>query len=373
MPSEPRPARAGVEEETVRVTTLELLFDLVFVFAVTQLTSALVRELSPLGVFRVLLQFGVLWWMYGGYAWLTNTMAPSRWSHRLLLLVGMAGFMVVALATPRAFESDGVAWGLGYLVVVLVHAALYVQSNRSILRILPFTVAAAGLVLAAGLLRGPAVYVLWTAALVVPIATPYVVTPSRFDIQPAHIVERYGLALLITLGESVVAVGIGVSGEPLTVATTGTVVLGLGLAAALWWTYFGGDDDRAEEALTAAEPQRRGPLTIAAYYYATIPIVLGVVTIAAGLKLSIGHAAGPARFGPALALAGGAALFLAGAAWLRRALRIGPIAVRAAGAPLALLTIPLGTRVAASAQLAALVAVLVAVLLVERLREERAG
>ncbi len=373
MPSEPRPARAGVEEETVRVTTLELLFDLVFVFAVTQLTSALVRELSPLGVFRVLLQFGVLWWMYGGYAWLTNTMAPARSSRRLLLLVGMAGFMVVALATPRAFQGDGVAWGLGYLLVVLVHAGLYVQANRSILRILPFNVAAAVLVVAAGLLRGPAVYVLWTAALVVPIVTPYFVPPSRFEIQPAHMVERYGLALLITLGESVVAVGIAVSGEPLTIGVVGTVVLGLALTAALWWTYFGGDDERAEEALLAARPEQRGPLTIAAFFYATIPMVLGVVTIAAGVKLSIGHAGGPAPYGPAIALAGGAALFLAGAAWLRRALRIGPIAVRVAGALLALLTIPLGTQIAATAQLAGLVAVLVAVPLAERLRERRAG
>lgn len=108
----------------LQVTTLELFFDLVFVFAVTQLTSVLVRELSPLGMFRVLVMFGVLWWMYGGYAWLTNTMAPTGWRRRLLLLVGMAGFMVVALAIPRAFEGDGLAWGLGYLLVVLVHARL---------------------------------------------------------------------------------------------------------------------------------------------------------------------------------------------------------------------------------------------------------
>jgi low temperature requirement protein LtrA len=151
-------------EEVRRVTTLELFFDLVFVFAVTQLSSLLGRDLSPRGLVRVLLLFGVLWWMYGGYGWLTNTMPPDQGRRRLLLLVGMAGFMVVALATPRAFEDTGLAWGVGYLVVVLVHAALYAQSNRSILRILPFNLLAATLVIAAGLLRGPAVYVLWTAA-----------------------------------------------------------------------------------------------------------------------------------------------------------------------------------------------------------------
>lgn len=242
------------------------------------------------------------------------------------------------------------------------------QSNRNILRILPFNVLAAVLVIVAGLLRGPAVYVLWTAALVVPIATPYIVPAGRFYIQPSHMVERYGLALLITLGESVVAVGIGVSGQPLTAGVVAAVMLGLALAAALWWTYFGGDDERAEQALIAAEPERRGLLTIAGYFYAAIPVVLGIVTMAAGLKLSIGHAGDSLQPGPAAALAGGAALFLAGAAALRRAFRIGPIRVRIAGALLAMSTIPLGTRVAAAVQLVALVLLFVALLAVEHLR-----
>jgi low temperature requirement protein LtrA len=367
--AEPRSGPVPATEEVLQVTSLELFFDLVFVFAVTQLTGVLVHDLSPLGLFRVLVMFGVLWWMYGGYAWLTNTMAPTRWSRRILLLVGMAGFMVVALATPRAFEGDGVAWGLGYLVVVLVHAGLYVQSNRNILRILPFNLLAAGLVMAAGLLRGPVVYVLWTAALVVPIATPYLVAPGRFDIQPSHIVERYGLALLITLGESVVAVGIGVSGEPLNLGTAGAVVLGLGLAAALWWTYFGSaDDERSERALRLADPGRRGPLTIAGFFYATIPMVLGIVTLAAGLKLSIGHAGSALPSGTAMALAGGASLFLAGAAALRLAFQIGPIALRVIGALLVLPTILLGMRIAATAELVGLVLVFAAVLVLEHLR-----
>ncbi|MDQ6789115.1 MAG: low temperature requirement protein A [Candidatus Dormibacteraeota bacterium] len=368
-PAEPLSTPANAPEAVLRVTTLELFFDLVFVFAVTQLTGVLVRELSPLGLFRVVVMFGVLWWMYGGYAWLTNTMAPTRWSRRVLLLVGMAGFMVVALATPRAFEGDGVAWGVGYLVVVLVHAGLYVQSNRNILRILPFNLLAAGLVIVAGVLHGPAVYALWTVALVVPIATPYLVHSGRFEIQPSHMVERYGLALLITLGESVVAVGIGVSGEPLNLGVLGAVVLGLALAAALWWTYFGGDDERVEQVLLKADPRQRGPLTIAGFFYATIPMVLGIVTTAAGLKLSVGHLGNALPLGPAVALAGGTTLFLGGAAALRRAFRIGPIRVRVGGALLALPAILLGTRVSATAELVALVLLLAAVLVLERIRD----
>ncbi len=365
--AEPRSGPGEVQQEALRVTTLELFFDLVFVFAVTQLTSVLVHELSPLGMLRVGLLFGILWWMYGGYAWLTNTMAPNRVSRRLLLLVGMVGFMVVALATPRAFEDTAVAWGLGYLLVVLVHGAAYFQSNRNIVRVLPFNVLAAVLIIVAGLLRGPVTYALWTAALLVPIVTPTFLPAGRFRIEPAHMVERYGLALLITLGESVIAVGIGMSGQPLNMGTVGAVVLGLTLAAALWWTYFGErDDERAEQALRAAGPERRFRLTLASYFYATIPMVLGVVTLAAGLKLSIGKIVEALPIAPALAIAGGAALFLTGAAWLRRALQIGPAITRLGGALLALATVPLGVWVADVAQLVALVAVFVAVLAVER-------
>jgi low temperature requirement protein LtrA len=179
-------------------------------------------------------------------------------------------------------------------------------------------------------------------------------------------VERYGCALLITLGESVVAVGIGVSGTPVSPLVVGEVVLGLALAAAAWWAYFGGEDERAERALTDARPEERGWLTIAGYFYATIPMVIGVVAMAAGVKKGIAHAGQPLNVATALALAGGVALFLAGAALLRRALRIGPGRVRAGGALLALATIPLGTGLGAAPELIALVSVFAGTLAVER-------
>jgi len=229
-------------------------------------------------------------------------------------------------------------------------------------------VLAAALVILAGVLQGPVVYVLWTLALVVPIATAYFVSSGRFEIQPSHMVERYGCALIITLGESVVAVGIGVAGEPLTAGLVGTVVVGLALAAALWWTYFGGDDERVEKALRAATSDRRGPLTMLGFFYATIPLVLGIVTLAAGLRLSIAHVGNALPTGSALALAGGAALFLAGAAAMRRAFRVGPISVRVAGVVLALPTILLGIGVAGGAEITALVLLFVLVLGVERIR-----
>ncbi len=146
----------GGDDGPLRVTSLELFFDLVFVFTLTQLSTLLTGELTPLGMARALLIFGVLWWMYGGYAWLTNTATPGRPVERLLLLTGMSGFLVVALAIPHAFGRDGVAFGLGYLVVVLVHAGLYSRANRNIVRVAPFNIASALLVIGAGFLPAPA-------------------------------------------------------------------------------------------------------------------------------------------------------------------------------------------------------------------------
>src|SRR4051812_3478888 len=212
------PALPVRTEEIYRVSTLELFFDLVFVFVITQLTGVLVGRLTLLGLAQVVLQFGVLWWMYGGYAWLTNTVAPTTPVRKLLILAGMAGFLIIGLATPTAFNGGGIAWGLGYLVVVIVHAGLYRLANPHILRVLPGNALAAALIMGAGFLDGPSEYVLWTLALLVPILMPYVVPPGHmFRIQAQHIVERHGLLVLITFGESVIAIGIGAQGHELTV------------------------------------------------------------------------------------------------------------------------------------------------------------
>jgi len=364
----------------LRVSTLELFFDLVFAFTLTQLTELLAHRLSLTGVAQVLLIFGVLWWMYGGYAWLTNTRTPDRAPERVLLLAGMAGFLVVGLAIPHGFSPEGATesgavLGLGYLIVVLVHAALYYRLNRNIMRIAPFNVTSALLVILAGVVDGPAVYALWAAALAIQVLSPLIAHPGgRFEIQPAHFVERHGALIIVALGESVAAIGISASRQGVTGSLVVASVLGLALTACLWWAYFGtGDDDRAEGAFTAAAPAQRPGLALSAYFYAHIPMLLGVVATAAGLLLTIGHAAQPYPVGQAIALSGGVALFLAGDAWFRAALRIGSPWPRLATAVFALAATALGVSVAVEAQLAVLLGALVTMLAAERYAAARGG
>jgi low temperature requirement protein LtrA len=361
----------------LRVTTLELFFDLVFAFTLTQLASLLEHHRSPSGALQVLLVFGVLWWMYGGYGWLTNARAPVHTPERLLLLVGMAGFLVCGLAIPHGFgpggTGDRLALGLGYLLVVLVHAALFYRVNRNIIRVAPFNVGAALLVIGAAFTPVLASYLLWTAAVAIQWLSPLIIHPGgRFNIQPAHFAERHGALVIVALGESVAAIGIGAAPAGVTFAVALAAVLGLAVSAALWWAYFGdGDDERAEQAMAATGRDRRAGLALATYY-AHIPILLGVVTLAAGVSLTIGSPDQPHPGGDAIAVAGGAALFLAGSAWFRWSLRIGPIALRLAGAAFALATAALGVTVSADAQLAVLLAGIVAMLAAEHRASARA-
>ena len=357
--------------ESARVSTLELFFDLVFVFTITQLTSVLAGQPNARGLLAVVLMLGVIWWMYGGYAWLTNAVPPDRTSARLLLMVGMAGFLVVALAIPHAFAGDGLAFGLGYLLVTLVHAGLFTRTStrsavRAILRIAPFNLTSALLVVAGGFAGGAAEYALWGLAFVLMAVTPFLSGIGGFRVQPAHFVERHGLVVIIVLGESVVAVGIGVSGQRVEPALVGVAVLGLALAAGLWWLYFGGDDALAERALTEAPVERRPRLALYAYGYAHVPILLGVVGVATGVKRSVGHAFDALSLPLALALGGGVALYLFGDALFRRSLRMAPGWFRAAAGLVALASVPLGLFAGAVAQLAFLVAVLVATVALEK-------
>ncbi|MDQ3148366.1 MAG: low temperature requirement protein A, partial [Chloroflexota bacterium] len=254
------------------VSTLELFFDLVFVFTLTQLTSVLADEPSWKGLLQVSVMLGVIFWMYGGYAWLTNSVVVDRLTRRLTLLGGMAGFLVVALAVPGAFEGSGTAFGLAYLAVVLVHLGMFAVSSRltvkqAILGLAPFNLSSALLVLVGGILGGTAQYVLWTAAFALAWLSPKLIDSSGFVIEPGHFVERHGLVVIVAIGESIIAVGIGAAGLPVDAGLVAAAVLGLALSACLWWSYFGSDEGVAEERMEAAPMAARPRLAIHAFGY----------------------------------------------------------------------------------------------------------
>jgi low temperature requirement protein LtrA len=273
-----------------------------------------------------------------------------------VLLGGMAGFLVLALTIPQAFTGGDLAFGLAYLVVVSIHAGLYSRTSvthtvRALIRLAPFNLASALLVLGAVVAGGTAGYLLWAAAFALEWVTPLVTGIGGFRIAPAHFVERHGLLVIVALGESVVAIGIGASGLPVDLALVSVAVLGLALAACLWWAYFGGDDSRAEQALAAVPEDRRASVAVRAFGYWHLPLLLGIIALAAGLKHAIGHAFDPLDLPHALLLAGGAATFLAGDVGFRRTLRLGPGRMRAAAAVLALATVPIGLATSAVFQL----------------------
>jgi low temperature requirement protein LtrA len=389
-PASPAPPAAGQTQADglpLRVSTLEVFFDLVFAFTLTQLTSVLAGQLSWQAAGRVLLVFGLLWWMYGAYAWLTNARPPVHTTERLLLLVGMAGFLVIGLAIPRGFENYGIVLGLGYLVVVLVHTVLYYRVNANILRVAPFNIVSALMVTVAGLLHGPsgatrpAGYALWIAALAVQLGSPLIVHPKGlFDLRPGHFCERHGALLIVAIGESVAAVGIGASGPASGPGQVrwhllASAVLGLAVAAALWWIVFGsGDSERAEQVLAAATAERRTALALSAFFYGYIPLLLGLIAMAAGVLRAVDQAAGPAapagsstgRVSQAAVLACGAALFLAGNVIIRGQLGTGPVRLRAMAAVAALATTVVGVFAGLNAQLVLVAAALIAPLAADR-------
>jgi low temperature requirement protein LtrA len=363
----------ATEPERRSVSTLELFFDLVFVFAITQLTAVLSSHPSALSVLQVLLLFGVLWWMFGGYVWLTNAVPPDRPIRKLLLLAAMVGFLMMALAIPTAFAGGGIVFGVGYLAVILIHGGLFASAQvgsgmAGILRVAPLNIVAALVILAAGFLSGPIVYVAWAVAFALEVTTSFVVRPEGFVIEPSHFVERHGLLLIIVLGESIVAISVGAAGQPLDASLLVASGMALLIATCLWWLYFNDDDDRAEEAMIQAPPERRMRIALNAFFYAQIPMILGIVGFAAGVKAAIGHAFDPLPSYAALALGLGVGLYMAGDVLLRLSIGWGHAWIRWLAAIAAVATLPIGLAVSSVAQMGALLVVLlVAIFVHERL------
>jgi low temperature requirement protein LtrA len=353
-----------------RVTTLELFFDLVFVFTLTQLTTVLFEAPNGRGLLRVVVMLGLIWWMYGGYAWMTNAVDANTTARRLVLFAAMGAYFTLALSIPHAFRGTGLAFGVAYLFVVVMHSALFTQATvasavRAILTLAPFNLFAALVVVTGGALGGTSQYVLWAAAGLFEWLTPVVRGTSGFLIAPAHFVERHGLVVIVAIGESVVAIGVGASHLPVDGSLVAVAVVGLALSACLWWLYFGGDDERAEHALGALPQLERAQVSLRAFGYWHMPMLLGIIAIAAVSREATAHPFSSLTWGRAAILGGGVASYLAGDVAFRAELGIGRGSWRAAGMILSLLAIPVGAWESPFAQTAILVAVLLAVIAAE--------
>jgi low temperature requirement protein LtrA len=360
---------AASTEPSVRVSTLELFFDLVFVFTITQLTGVLVDGGDAGAITQVVVMLLLIWWMYDGYAWLTNSIATDLVRFRLLLLGGMGGFLVIALAVPEAYEGDGVPFGLGYLVVVLLHAGMYVRGAsvsevRAILRVFPFNLLAAVVILVGGAIGGDPQWLMWALTGVLLWSTPYITTTEGFVVEVAHFVERHGLVVIVALGESIVVIGAGAAGLALDVDLALVALLSLCLSAGLFWVYFS-DVEEVERALRDASPERRPRLAVSGFGYWHYGILLGIVAVAAGLKKAIGDPYEPLNGWIAVSLAVGAALYIACDVGFRRTFGIARSQTRLAASTAALATIPVGLGVAAAVQIGVLAAIVAGALIVE--------
>jgi low temperature requirement protein LtrA len=304
-------------EREQRVSPLELFFDLVFVFAFTQVTTLLSSNPTWSGLEHALLLLIALWWAWAAYAWLTNTVDPGESLVWGTMLFASGAMFVGALALPEAFGSHGVVFGIAFLIVALMQLALYALAARgdpdllqAILRITPSSIAGATLIAVAGFVHGGLKPVLWLIALVVGFFAPLVVRPSGWRLHPAHFIERHGSIVIIAIGESLVAVGLGVRHGGLGAEEIGAAVLGFVVAAAFWLAYFDFFTIRAQQLLDDRSGVQQLVLARDTYTYLHLPMVVGIVLFAFAVKTTLGDVHAELSIVPALALCGGPALFL---------------------------------------------------------------
>jgi low temperature requirement protein LtrA len=349
-PTSPEPA-------VQRVGPLELFFDLVFVFAVTQVTSLVAHPHDLTEYAKAALLFFTLMWMYDGFAWLTsNVQARSDWDY-WLIAIAMSSFMVMSLAIPTIFGAGGLVYGVGLLIVVVVHAVMFRKapnaSSKAIVDVVPYNLGMAGLVVGAAFVPENLKWPMWIGAVAVPVIATLLRREGRFELSPAHFVERHGLLVIVALGEGIVGIGAGARDLPLNLPLLAYVVLGLYLGVCIWATYFDEDAEKAEYAMIHASPKRRSRMALLGFGYAHYTMIAGIVLTAAGLEVGVHHPLAPAPMWSTWNLAAGLALYLAGDIAYRKTMSIGPNRFRFGTAILMFATGLLGTYVCAIAQLAA--------------------
>ena len=308
-------AATAVEREH-RVTPRELFFDLVFVFAFTQVATLLAEDPTFPGVGRGVLVLAALWWAWSAYAWLTNIVDPEEGVVGVALLVALIAMFVAALVVPGVFDDEGVLFGAAFLVVCVMHVALYALAGRgnrdllgAVLRLAPWSLGGATLILVAGFTDGARTW-LWLAALVCTYFGAVLSGSTGWYVHASHFAERNGLVLIIALGEAFIAIGIGATGTGIGLGEVVAAILGLLVATSFWLAYFDFFSIRGERILGDLQGAERVALARDIYTYAHFPMIVGIVLFAFAMKDIVAHVGEDLDSVAAFALCGGSAIYL---------------------------------------------------------------
>lgn len=364
----------GQESSEERVTPLELFFDLIFVFAITQVTGLVVADPTWAGLAKGLLVLGVLWWAWTAYAWLTNTVNPEEGGVRLAMFGAMGAMLIASLAVPDVFGDDAFLFACAYGLVRIAHLVLYGVAGRgdrdlldAVARLAAGTVVGVSLLFVAAALDGKLQVTVWAVALVVDLLGAYVGGGRGWRLSPGHFAERHGLIVIIALGESIVALGLGATTD-LGLGVIAAALLGLSVAAALWWAYFDVVAIVAERRLREATGFAQLTMARDSYSYLHLPMVAGIVLFAVGVKKTLGDVGEPLKLVPAVTLCGGVALYLL-AHILFRLRNVGTLnRQRLVVAALLLALLPLAVALPALATLAAVAGLCVGLIAYEAIR-----
>jgi low temperature requirement protein LtrA len=302
-----------------RVLPLELFFDLVFVLAITQCTTLMSEHTTWEGLGQGMLILALLWWSWTAYAWLTSVVDPEEGGVRIALFAAMAAFLIVAICVPEAFGDLALEFAIAYGAVRFAQIFLLAiagRDDRSFRRAVTGlgigTTVGVALLIAGSFLDPGLQAAVWGLALILDMGEPYLFGSEGWHLVPGHFAERHGLIVIIALGESIVAIGLG-AGSHLTWGIAAAAVLGIGVVAAMWWAYF----DivalvSARRLMRAPEGKIRNELARDSYSYIHFLLVAGIILLALGLKKAIGHPTDTLEDVPAFALVGGVAVYLLG-------------------------------------------------------------
>jgi low temperature requirement protein LtrA len=308
-----------VAEEEKRTGYIELFFDLVFVFAFTQVTTLVLEDTSAAGFARAALVFALVWWAWAAYAWLTDAIDVENTATRLFIFGAMLAVFFVAIALPDAYTDEGAWFAIAYFVVRVLQVGLYLWGLRDdpaqragVMRLAPWFLVAPTIVLVGGFVDDPWRTTLWTASLAIDVLGTQFAGRHGFRVVVSHFAERHALIVIIALGESIVAIGLAAVELERDAVFALAVAVSFAGAAAAWWAYFDFTQLALERALHTASEEARARLARDVYTLLHYPMVLGIIFLAVAAKKTLSAPSEPLSGGGRAALGLGLSLFLLG-------------------------------------------------------------